>query len=613
MRAALPSVALALPLLAAAVLVPLSGAVRRRRILDAGAILVAATVTGICVVLLVRTASGPEVYWFGGWGPRHAGPCHAVACAIGIDFAVDQAGAAMAALAGLLVTAALVFTWRYFEAVGTLYHVLMLAFCAAMVGFSLTGDLFDLFVFFELMGATAYALTAYRIEEQGPVQGALNFAITNSVGAYLILTGIGLVYARTGALNLAQIGATVGGRADAVVVVSFVLISIGFLVKAAIVPFHFWLADAHAAAPTPACVLFSGVMVELGLYAVARVYTTAFAPAFGTHVEAVRTTFLVLGTLTALAGAVMCLLQEHLKRLLAFSTISHAGLFLCGISLLTPLGLAGTGLWLIGHGLVKSALFIGAGVLLHRFRRIDVPGLFGRARDMRATALLFVAGGFALAGMPPFVTYAGKGLLDSAALATGRGWLTVLLVLASALTGGAVLRAAARVFAGIGEPPSRDPTSEHEGEEEESGGGGRAPAVMVVPMAALLLIALVTGLLPAVHRGAASAAEHMLDTAGYARAVLGGAAAPPGRQALPASDPTGADVVTGLVAAVGAMVVAVLGLHRRRLLRWPAPEWITGPLRALRGLQSGDVRDYVAWLALGAGVVGAAMLVAVLR
>src|SRR5439155_16408675 len=136
--------------------------------------------------------------------------------------------------------------------VGSYYHALMLTFLAGMVGFCLTGDIFDLFVWFELMGVSAYALTAYRPEERGPIQGALNFAITNSVGAYLWLSGIGLIYGRTGALNMAQIGRAVAWHGpDRLVVVAFVLIITGLLIKGAIVPFHFWLADAHAVAPTP--------------------------------------------------------------------------------------------------------------------------------------------------------------------------------------------------------------------------------------------------------------------------------------------------------------------------------------------------------------------------
>jgi len=210
----------------------------------------------------------------------------------------------------------------------------MLIFLAGMTGFCLTGDIFDLFVWFEVMGVAAYALTAYRPEERGSLQGALNFAITNSVGAYLSLSGIGLIYGRTGALNMAQIGVYIGRHQhDGLVAVAFLLIISGLLIKSAIVPLHFWLADAHAVAPTPVCVLFSGVMVELGLYGIARVYWSMFGQALG-HRAAISHLFLTLGVLTAVVGALFCFRERHIKRLLAFSTISHAGMFLAGIALL---------------------------------------------------------------------------------------------------------------------------------------------------------------------------------------------------------------------------------------------------------------------------------------
>ncbi|MGB8962305.1 MAG: proton-conducting transporter membrane subunit, partial [Pseudonocardiaceae bacterium] len=317
--------AVAVPLLGAAgisAVNPLFG--KRRRVLDAVAILTAAGVTGLLVIIMLSTADGQRVYWFAGFTPSHG-------VARGIDFAVDQLNSGLAALTATLVTGALIFSWRYFERVSTYYHALMLVFLAGMIGFCLTGDIFNLFVFFELMGVAAYAFTAYRPEERGPLQGALNFAITNSVGTYLSLSGIGLIYGRTGALNMAQIGQTIAGhRPDGLVVVAFVLILMGLLTKASIVPFHFWLADAHAVAPTPVCVLFSGVMVELGLYGIARVYWSMFGSGLG-HRDAITAVLLALGIATAVVGALFCFRQRHLKRLLAFSTINHAGLFLIGI------------------------------------------------------------------------------------------------------------------------------------------------------------------------------------------------------------------------------------------------------------------------------------------
>ena len=370
-------------LLALAVVVPLLAAVTisaagpllrgRRRFLDAAAILVAACVAVILMVIMFRAVGGDQVYWFAGFRPAHG-------IAIGIDFEAGPLSAGLASLAAVLVTAAMTFSWRYFERVANYYHVLMLIFLAGMTGFCLTGDIFDMFVWFELMGVAAYALTAYRPEERGPIQGAINFAISNSVGAYLSLSGIALIYGRTGALNMAQIGRYIDRHPpDGLVVVAFLLIISGLLIKSAIVPFHFWLPDAHAVAPTPVCVLFSGVMVELGLYGIARVYWSMFGQALG-HRAAISHVFLALGVLTAVVGALFCFRERHIKRLLAFSTISHAGVFLAGIALLTPLGLAGTAVYVAGHGLVKAALFLCTGIILHRLGSVNETWLHGRGR-----------------------------------------------------------------------------------------------------------------------------------------------------------------------------------------------------------------------------------------
>jgi multicomponent Na+:H+ antiporter subunit D len=342
----------------------------------------------------VRIAPNTLVYWFGGWGPRQG-------IALGISFAIDPIGAGLAALAGLLVLAGLLFSSKYFDTIGNLYHVLMLVFLAAMCGFALTGDLFNLFVFFELMSAAAYGLCGYKTEDPAPVQGAFNFAVTNTVGAYFVLTGIGLVYARTGALNMAQIGrALAHGPKDALVVAAFTLIACGFLVKAAVVPFHFWLADAHAVAPAPVCILFSGVMVELGLYAVTRVYWSVFSGVLATSAPALRAIFATFGVITAVAGAAMCFSQHNLKRLLAFSTISHMGVMLIGFGLLNPDGLAGTALYVLGHAGAKGGLFLCAGIVLHRCQSVDETELKLKLAPMPFTAAVFLCGAAALAGTP---------------------------------------------------------------------------------------------------------------------------------------------------------------------------------------------------------------------
>jgi multicomponent Na+:H+ antiporter subunit D len=600
----LPALATILPLLVAAAISVLNMMLRsKRRILDAAAILTGAAVAVMLAVIVARTAHGDTVYWFAGFRPSHG-------IAIGIDFAAGPLSAGLACLAAVLVVAAMIFSWRYFERVATYYHVLMLTFLAGMVGFCLTGDIFDLFVWFELMGVSAYALTAYRPEERGSLQGALNFAITNSVGAYLSLSGIALIYGRTGALNMAQIGAGIARSGPGrLVVVAFVLIIAGFLIKGAIVPFHFWLADAHAVAPTPVCVLLSGVMVELGLYGIARVYWSVFGSALG-HRAVITGTFLALGVLTAVVGALFCFRERHLKRLLAFSTISHAGMFLAGIALLTPLGLAGVAVYVAGHALVKAALFLCVGIVLHRLGSVNETWLHGRGRQLRATGVVFTLASLGLADMPLFATFRGKGWIAASGAAHGMAWITAVFVFCSVLVGGAVLRVAGGVFYGLGDPPREDSqmvreASEETGETDQA--RQRTPLSMIIPAAALAAVGLVTGLLPHLGPAVQAAAVRFQDQAAYNATVLSGAHVahpsalfPPGPTGI-----TAADLATGFGSAAGALILAFLALYWRRLpLLRGGFEPGSGLVRPIRHFQSGVVNDYVTWIVIGVACVG---------
>ena len=590
------------PLLVAAAVTACGPLLRSgRRILDVVAILTAACVAVMLGVIMIRTAGGDQVYWFAGFRPARG-------VSIGIDFEVQPLSAGLACLAAVLVTAAMTFSWRYFERVATYYHALMLTFLAGIVGFCLTGDLFDLFVWFELMGVSAYALTAYRPEERGPIQGALNFAITNSVGAYLSLSGIGLIYGRTGALNMAQIGASIAKHpADRLVVVAFLLVIAGLLIKSAIVPFHFWLADAHAVAPTPVCVLFSGVMVELGLYGIARVYWSVFGQALG-HRAAISTVLLALGLLTAVIGALFCFRERHIKRMLAFSTISHAGMFLIGIALLTPLGLAGAAVYVIGHGLVKGALFLCTGIVLHRLGSVNEPWLHGRGRPLRVTGVVFTLAGLGLADLPPFATFLGKGWIEASAGL----WLIPILIVCSSLAGGAVLRVAGGVFYGLGDPPAEDPQMAMAAAEETSettGSKDRTPLTMIIPPVILVIAALAVGLVGlAGPFGTAvqAAAVRFEDQAGYNATVLRGAhlTHPVALFAAGSTSVTIADVLAGLGSVIGALILAWMALYWRRLplLRGYRPN--ASLAGAARRFQSGVVNDYVTWTVIGLACLG---------
>ncbi len=603
----LTALPVAVPFVVAALLVA-TGTVAPRWLQDGLALLTAAAVAAICVLLAAHASHEPFAYWVGGWRPSHG-------VAIGISLSVDPVGGGMAAFASLMVLAALAYSVRYFDAVEGLFHGLILLFLAAMAGFCLTGDLFNLVVFFELMSAVAFALTAYRIEERAPIQGAINFAITNSIAGYAMFIGVAMLYARTGALNMAQVGAALDAhRADPLVVVAMAMLFVGFLTKAAAVPLHFWLADAHAVAPTPVCVLFSGVMVSLGVYAVARLYWVLFAGPLGPHVDELRAILIGAGVITALLGAWMCFVQRHLKRLLAFSTISHVGLFICAVGLLGAHGLAGAMLYVVGHGLTKGALFMCMGILLHRFATVDEFDLHGRGRDIPVVGGLVAIGGLLLAAMPPFTAFVGKSLIESASSEVGYGWLVALFVIVAAATGGAVLRIAGRVFLGWGPSEGPDPSqtrAAHERVDETREQRGHTPPSMVAVPAVLLFAAAAVVFIPGAVDAVQRAAARFTDHAAYAQWVLAD-----GHVRWPAIElghVEPIDFLCGALGIAGAIATAAVGLFGRSL-REGLPARIRDPTRAglrrLRHLHTGEIGDYIAWWTAGASLLGALFLIA---
>lgn len=573
--------------------VAVAGSHLPRWAVDSLALLTVLGVTGTAVALLVLTGSGRTYVWLGGWSP-HEG------VGVGIAFVADPISAGLGVLIGALATCALLFSWRYLGAVGGHFHALMLFFVAGMEGFVYSADLFDMVVFFELMGAAAYALTGFHVEDETAVEGGLNFGLVNSLGAYLSLSGIAILYSRVGQLGLPQLGEALSHhRPDALVVTSFVLVMTGFMVKGALVPFHFWLADAHAVAPAPVCVLFSGVMVELGLYGVARVFWTVYA---GTIPEDdIRRTFVVIGAVTAVVGALMCLGQRHFKRLLAFSTIAHVGLFTMGFAVLSPDGLGGTAVYVLGHAGVKSALFLMAGVILARYRTIDELELYGVARGDRLTAGLFFLGALALAGLPPFGTALGKSIAEEATSTAGYHWGPLLFVVVSAATGGAVLRFGARVFLGLGDPPDPERLGETTPGDEEPDEllSDTTPVTMRAAIVVLLLAGLAAGVVPDIGKAASHAAERLIDGTGYAGQLLSGAPPSP-LLPEPTAVWTGTGVWLSLLSVALSVLVAAAGLWSRRLRWLEAGEPV---MRRLHRVHTGHIGDYVAWMFAGMAVV----------
>ncbi len=586
--AALPALAVAGPLAVAGLLLA-AGRVLPKRGPDLVAAITTSLVLGGCLVMVSASAHGPLVTWFGGWTPRHPAPGQVEV--LGISFVVDQAGAAIAGFIALLFLASIVFAWGFFDAVHAHFHVLMLLFMAGMLGFCLTHDLFNLFVWFEVMSVAGFALTGYALRTDA-LEGALNFTVVNSLGSSFILGGIGLVYSRLGALDFAALYRGVQSAPnDPVVTAAFALLAAGLLTKGAQVPFQFWLADAHGVAPSPVSVIFSGAMVSIGLFGVARITWSIFAPSPPIH-HVIHTLLLGMGAASAVLGGVVSLLQRHIKRLLAFSTISHAGIMLIGISLLNREGLAGTLAYIVGHGLVKGALFMIAGILLALCGGIDEIRLRGRGKPLWPAGLAMAFGGLLLAGLPIGMMDEGLERIDAAAHQADALWSVAAAFAGSALTGAAVLRVAGRVFANLGPRPGEEEQRAPTDDEDER--SDRPFWLMFVPALLLLVLAL-----PAAHAAGALASRAAAQFIGPdADAILG--LVPPVAQAMPTPSP--AHSLLPWLSVLAALAIAATELVRDRI---PAPlnaayDRIAGPpLDRLRALQSGLVGDYVAWMTVG--------------
>ena len=540
------------------------------RLADAVSVLAALAAALCCGWMAGQAAQAPLVYWFGGWEPRPG-------LVLGIGFSVDQAGAIFAAFIAILFAATMVFAWGFFDAIHAHFHVLMLLFMAGMIGFCLTHDLFNLFVWFEVMSVAGFALTGYGLRSSA-LEGALNFTVINTIGSYLLLTGIGLLYIRVGALDFTALANGIAGNpGDPVVTAGFAVLASGFLIKAAQVPFQFWLADAHAVAPSPVSIIFSGAMVSIGLFGVARLLWPVFGASSAAH-DATRTLLLGMGAASAVIGGAMALIQRHIKRLLAFSTISHVGIMLIGLALLDQQGLAGMLSYMIGHGLVKGSLFAVAGILLAICGGIDEIGLRGLGKPIWPAGIVMGVGGLMLGGAPIGLMDDGIGQID----ATAPGWAVAAIVFAAACTGGAVLRVTGRVFMGLGAVAGEEERAPTEEEQEKA---GQPLWLMLLPAALLLFLAL-----PFAHLSGPLAQR-------AAMAMMNGGATEPTLARL--------DWVPWLSVGLALAIAAI------DLFRGAAGQSLTRVLspisNALQALHSGIVGDYAAWLAVGLALFALAL------
>lgn len=448
------------------------------------------------VVLYTVSSGRPLIYEVGGWAPPY-----------GVVLVADRFGAALALVATLVAAASAVHALAARVQVSTrrLYHPLFLILVMALSGVFLTGDLFNLYVFMELVILSSVALVAMANRSMS-AEVTFKYAVLAALGSALMLASVALVYAAMGTLNMADIAQRVrAGPPPSFWPVVAALMLVAFLIKAALVPFHFWQPDAHSTAPAAVSAMLSGVLVKVGIYGVARMMTLLFpeTPVFMLLAP--------LGAVSALFGGVAALVTADFKRVLAYSTISNVGLILLALGWGGQAGLTAAIVHIINHALIKGTLFLAGGYVVERADEHEIARLGGVARLTPLGTAAFGLGALALAGLPPLSGFVSKLTLFQAGLAAGDAALLLAAVLASAL--GIAYSLRAFVFVYWGETPER---------LWERWRRSEAEAGLPVASLGLALFLLALGLWPAplIALSASTAAE-LGEPAIYITAVLG--------------------------------------------------------------------------------------------
>jgi multicomponent Na+:H+ antiporter subunit D len=399
-----------------------------------------ANITTLALLLMALSVIGKEmqVYWMGGWIPRLGAP-------LGINLVLDGVSSFMLVTITLISFLVTLYSIQYMDkyTAKARFYSLFLLMVAGMNGVALTGDLFNLYVFLEIASIASYALVAFGGQHE-ELEASFKYLVLGSVGSTLILFAIAITYAMTGSLNMAQVSTVIAGNFKPIHLFAIALFLSGFGLKAALVPFHAWLPDAHPSAPAPISAMLSGVLIKtIGVYAMARVLLNIFG-----LTPLVSYIMLVLGTVSMVVGVLLCLGQDDIKRFLAYSSISQVGYVVLGIGLGTRLGIAAALFHLINHAVFKSLLFLNSGAIEYSTGTRDLNRMGALREKMPVTGTTSLIGSMSIAGIPPFSGFWSKLFIIIACVKAERYGFAAWAAGVSVLTLAAYLRLQRRAFFG---------------------------------------------------------------------------------------------------------------------------------------------------------------------
>ncbi|MEX2582475.1 MAG: monovalent cation/H+ antiporter subunit D family protein [Gemmatimonadota bacterium] len=419
----LPVLQVVIPLMAA----PICALLWRARLAWGFAVLVSWATFAISILLLRRVMAEELIsYAIGGWEPPW-----------GIEYRLDLVNAFV-----LLIVAgvgAVVSTYALLSVEDEvprrqipLFYAAFLLCLAGLLGITITGDLFNVFVFLEISSLSAYSLVAMGRDRRA-LTAAFRYLVMGSIGATFIVIGIGFLYAMTGTLNMADLAVRLPAVETArTVPVAFGFLAVGISLKIALFPLHLWLPNAYAYAPSAVTAFLAATATKVAVYVLLRVFFTVFGASYSFDTVQLDYVLMPLALIAILTMSLVAIFQDNIKRMLAYSSLAQVGYMTLGISLGTATGVTAGILHLFNHALMKSALFLALGCVVYRIGTVHLRQMAGLGREMPWTIAAFTLGGLSLIGVPLTVGFISKWYLIVAVLEIG-WWPVALLIVISSL------------------------------------------------------------------------------------------------------------------------------------------------------------------------------------
>ncbi len=362
------------------------------------------------ILLYQELYKGTIEYNIGGWVKPYV-----------ITLVIDELAFTLLFITSILTFFSFIYSIRCMGERDSKFYFFFLLMTTGLYGIFLTGDIFNLYVFFELTVISSYVLITFG-DKKVSLKASFNYLILGSIASFLFLLGIGLLYIKIGLLNIEYLSIHIHSIDTQTQMVIFSLFLGAVGIKAAIIPFHAWLVSAHSTAPSPISTIMSGITVKTGVYIFIRIFALGFT------LQNLNEIIMFLGAITALGGVIGALVEWDIKRLLAYHTISQIGFIIVGIGVFSTLGVAGGIYHTINHAVFKGLLFLCAGAIIYRTGTKDIRE-HGVGKTMPITLITYIIAALAISGITPFNGSVSKSMIESSVYNYPIIWL--ILVFAS--------------------------------------------------------------------------------------------------------------------------------------------------------------------------------------